>query len=66
MVHFPKCSLMAFLPNFEIFKCSPVLTLKCLADVPMYVSFISREQVDIKRPLHSRLASSSSSPFELD
>ena len=46
-LHFLTCSLMALLPDFETFKCSPALILKCLADVPMYVTFISREQVNL-------------------
>ena len=41
------CSLMALLLDLETFKCSPALILKCLADVPMYVTFTSREQVNL-------------------
>ena len=47
MLHFLICFLMALLPDLEIFKCSPALILKCLADVPMYVMFTSREQVNL-------------------
>ena len=35
------------LPDLETFKCSPALILKCLANVPMYVTFTSREQVNL-------------------
>ena len=49
------CSLMALLPDFEVLKCSPALVLKCLADVAMYVTFTSREQINYKRPLSLRL-----------
>ena len=41
------CSLMALLLDLETFKCSPAFILKCLADVPMYVTFTSREQVNL-------------------
>ena len=41
------CSLMALLLDLETFKCSPALILKCLADVTMYVTFTSREQVNL-------------------
>ena len=41
------CSLMAFFLDLETFKYSPALVHKCLADVPMYVTFTSREQVNL-------------------
>ena len=46
-LHFFICSLMALLLDLETFKCFPALILKCLADVPMYVTFTSREQVNL-------------------
>ena len=38
---------MALLLDLETFKCSPALVLKCLADVPMYVTSTSREQINL-------------------
>ena len=46
-LHFFICSLMALLLDLEKFKCSPALILKCLADVPMYVTFTSSERVNL-------------------
>ena len=40
-------SLMALLLDLETFKCFPALILKCLADIPMYVTFTSCEQVNL-------------------
>ena len=44
---FARTSLMALLLDLETFKCSPALIPKCLADVPMYVTFTLREQVNL-------------------
>ena len=46
-LHFLICSLMAVLPDFETFKRFPAFILKCLADVPTYVTFTSCEQVGL-------------------
>ena len=41
-----KMSIGLFLESAK-FRCSLILVIKCRVDIPMYVKFVSHEQVDL-------------------